>query len=110
MSKSKKNTVEPLRIVKNYGADVARLFMLSDTPPQRDLDWSESGIDGAWRYVNRLWRLVASSDVSSANSQISHDDSILKLIVFNLIMHSLLALQGLLFSPTLVTLYLVLFQ
>lgn len=58
MSKSKKNTVEPARIVESYGADVARLFMLSDTPPARDLEWSESGIDGCWKYVNRLWRLV----------------------------------------------------
>lgn len=58
MSKSKKNTVEPAHIVESYGADVARLFMLSDTPPSRDLDWSESGIDGCWKYVNRLWRLV----------------------------------------------------
>ncbi|NBX52056.1 MAG: leucine--tRNA ligase [Proteobacteria bacterium] len=59
MSKSKKNVVEPINIVKSYGADTARLFMLSDTPASRDLDWSESGIDGAWRYVNRLWKLVA---------------------------------------------------
>ena len=62
MSKSKKNTVEPLHIVESYGADVARLFMLSDTPPGRDLEWSESGIDGAWKYVNRLWRLVTSAN------------------------------------------------
>lgn len=60
MSKSKKNVVEPIHIVEAYGADVARLFMLSDSPPSRDLDWSESGIDGAWKYVNRLWKLVAS--------------------------------------------------
>ena len=58
MSKSKKNTVEPVLIVESYGADVARLFMLSDTPPSRDLEWSESGIDGAWKYVNRLYRLL----------------------------------------------------
>ncbi len=61
MSKSKKNVVEPANIVAGYGADVARLFMLSDTPASRDLDWSESGIDGAWRYVNRLFRLVANA-------------------------------------------------
>ena len=60
MSKSKKNTVEPAHIVESYGADVARLFMLSDTPPSRDLEWAESGIDGCWKYVNRLWRLVVS--------------------------------------------------
>lgn len=50
--------VEPINIVQSYGADTARLFMLSDTPASRDLDWSESGIDGAWRYVNRLWKLA----------------------------------------------------
>ncbi len=59
MSKSKKNTVDPRHIITSYGADTARLFMLSDSPPERDLEWTESGIDGAWRYVNRLWRLVA---------------------------------------------------
>ena len=58
MSKSKKNVVEPALIIESYGADTARLFMLSDTPVSRDLDWSESGIDGAWKYVNRLWKLV----------------------------------------------------
>ena len=60
MSKSKKNVVEPLHIVEAYGADTARLFMLSDSPASRDLEWSESGVDGAWKYVNRLWKLVAS--------------------------------------------------
>ncbi|SOD92384.1 leucine--tRNA ligase [Caenispirillum bisanense] len=63
MSKSKKNTVDPTRIIDTYGADAARLFMLSDSPPDRDLDWSDSGIEGAWRYLNRLWRLVADSGV-----------------------------------------------
>lgn len=60
MSKSKKNLIEPSSIVESYGADTARLFMLSDSPVSRDLEWSESGIDGSWRYVNRLWRLVSS--------------------------------------------------
>lgn len=58
MSKSKRNVVDPGRIIDAYGADTARLFMLSDSPPERDLEWTESGIDGAWRYINRLWRLV----------------------------------------------------
>ncbi len=58
MSKSKKNVVDPGRIINSYGADTARLFMLSDSPPERDLEWTEAGIDGAWRYVNRLYRLV----------------------------------------------------
>ncbi|RJF93710.1 leucine--tRNA ligase [Sphingomonas cavernae] len=58
MSKSKKNTVDPGPIVDQYGADAVRWFMLSDSPPERDLPWSEAGIEGAWRFVNRLWRLI----------------------------------------------------
>ncbi len=58
MSKSKKNVVDPEAIIEAYGADTARLFMLSDSPPDRDLDWTDAGIDGAWRYLNRLWRMV----------------------------------------------------
>jgi len=58
MSKSKLNTVDPSEIIESYGADTARLFMLSDSPPDRDLEWTDAGIDGAWRYLNRLWRIV----------------------------------------------------
>ncbi len=57
MSKSKKNVVDPDAILDQYGADAARWFMLSDSPPERDLPWSEAGIEGAWRFVQRLWRL-----------------------------------------------------
>jgi leucyl-tRNA synthetase len=58
MSKSKRNVVDPELIIDAYGADCARLFMLSDSPPERDLDWTDTGIDGAWRYLNRLHRLA----------------------------------------------------
>jgi leucyl-tRNA synthetase len=58
MSKSKKNVVDPADIIESYGADTARWFMLSDSPPDRDLEWTEAGISGAWRFMNRLWRLV----------------------------------------------------
>jgi leucyl-tRNA synthetase len=58
MSKSKKNTVDPDTIIETYGADAVRWFMLSDSPPERDLAWSEAGIDGAWRFVQRVWRLA----------------------------------------------------
>ncbi|HEY1722617.1 MAG TPA: leucine--tRNA ligase [Magnetospirillaceae bacterium] len=61
MSKSKKNVVDPAHIIATYGADTARLFMLSDSPPERDLDWTEAGIDGAFRYLNRLWRMVGAA-------------------------------------------------
>jgi leucyl-tRNA synthetase len=58
MSKSKKNTVDPGPIVDQYGADAVRWFMLSDSPPERDLPWSEAGIEGAWRFIQRLWRIT----------------------------------------------------
>ena len=58
MSKSKKNVVGLETIVDAYGADTARLYLLSDSPPERDLEWTDAGIEGAWRYANRLWRLV----------------------------------------------------
>jgi leucyl-tRNA synthetase len=64
MSKSKKNVVPPAEIIASYGADTARLFMLSDSPPERDLEWTESGVEGAWRYVNRLYRLASEPPVA----------------------------------------------
>ncbi len=58
MSKSKKNVIDPGTIIDQYGADTARWFMLSDSPPERDMEWTAAGIDGAWRFVQRLWRLI----------------------------------------------------
>jgi leucyl-tRNA synthetase len=58
MSKSKRNTIDPDDIMSSYGADVARWFMLSDSPPERDVEWTERGVQGAWRFTQRLWRLV----------------------------------------------------
>ncbi len=58
MSKSKRNTIDPDDIIAAYGADTARWFMLSDSPPERDVIWTEEGVQGAWRFVQRLWRLV----------------------------------------------------
>lgn len=57
MSKSKRNTVDPEDILKAYGADVARLFVLSDTPIDKDFDWNEEGLEGCYRYINKIWRL-----------------------------------------------------
>ncbi len=58
MSKSKKNVVDPTDIIDTYGADTARLFVLSDSPPERDIIWTEDGVIGAWRHVQRVWRIV----------------------------------------------------
>lgn len=61
MSKSKKNVVDPDDIISSYGADTARLFMLSDSPPERDVIWTEAGAEGAHRFVQRVWRLISTS-------------------------------------------------
>src|SRR3569832_1425158 len=58
MSKSKKNVGDPDEIVRTYGADAARWFMLSDSPPERDVQWTEAGIEGASRLQQRIWKLV----------------------------------------------------
>ena len=60
MSKSKGNTVDPDEIFENYGADTARLFILSDSPPARDFDWSDAGVEGCYKFLNRVWRLYSS--------------------------------------------------
>ena len=65
MSKSKKNVVDPDDIIAQYGADAVRWFMLSDSPPERDLPWTESGIEGSWRFVNRVWRLFGEADTDA---------------------------------------------
>ncbi|NPU11735.1 leucine--tRNA ligase [Bradyrhizobium sp. 83002] len=68
MSKSKKNTVDPDDIIESYGADVARWFMLSDSPPDRDVIWSDERVQGAARFVQRLWRLVNESVAAAAEA------------------------------------------
>jgi leucyl-tRNA synthetase len=76
MSKSKRNTVDPDDIIGTYGADVARWFMLSDSPPDRDVIWTEEGVQGAWRFVQRLWRLVReASEIAAADGNGSGADS-----------------------------------
>jgi leucyl-tRNA synthetase len=66
MSKSRKNVVDPAAIIEAYGADTARLFILSDSPPERDLEWSDTGVEGVWRYLNKLWRTMTEAPVPLA--------------------------------------------
>ena len=68
MSKSKRNTVDPDEIISTYGADVARWFMLSDSPPERDVEWTERGVQGAGRFMQRLWRLVGEAAEIARNA------------------------------------------
>jgi leucyl-tRNA synthetase len=69
MSKSKRNTVDPEPILAKYGADAVRWFMLSDSPPERDLEWSEGGIEGASRFVQRVWRLATGSSAAEGEDE-----------------------------------------
>jgi len=68
MSKSKLNVVDPSDILEHYGADTARWFMLSDSPPERDVQWTEAGIEGAWRFQQRVWRLM--DDILAQSSDV----------------------------------------
>ena len=56
--KSKKNVIDPQSIIETYGADSARWFMLSDSPPEKDINWSDSGINGAWKICQKIWNLI----------------------------------------------------
>jgi len=69
MSKSKKNVVDPDTIVERHGADAVRWFMLSDSPPERDLPWSDAGMEGCARFVHRLWRLFGQYDASAEGGE-----------------------------------------
>ncbi len=76
MSKSKKNVVDPDDIIDQYGADAVRWFMLSDSPPERDLEWSESGIEGCWRFVQRVWRLSGQVGAGGAGADANQDKAL----------------------------------
>ena len=100
MSKSKKNTVDPEPIVDRYGADAVRWFMLSDSPPERDLEWSENGIEGAWRFVQRLWRIVEAHDRTADG-----DDLALRKLAHRTTAGVAAAIEGLQFNKAVALLY-----
>ena len=75
MSKSKKNTVAPEEIFDVYGVDAARLFVLSDSPPERDAQWSNAGVQGAWRFVNRVWEEFESQPPSPSGDAAGEDEA-----------------------------------
>tara|TARA_B100000035_G_scaffold227065_1_gene195421 strand:+ start:42 stop:938 length:897 start_codon:yes stop_codon:yes gene_type:complete len=79
MSKSKKNTIDPENIISNYGADAARLFILSDSPPEKDVQWSEEGIVSSFKFVQKLWILNSKIlEEIKKDHQKDHDDEISK--------------------------------
>lgn len=74
MSKSKGNVVSPEEIIEKYGADTARLFILFASPPERDLEWSDKGVEGSFRFLNRVYRIVDEFNVSSSRHSHFHKD------------------------------------
>jgi len=86
MSKSKKNVIDPVDIIDQFGADTARWFVMSDSPPERDISWSTEGVEGAWRHLNRVWRLTKDITVElEKNSQkiVLYEDREVDDFVFN---------------------------
>jgi leucyl-tRNA synthetase len=69
MSKSSKNVIDPQKLVDRYGADTVRMFCLFASPPERDLEWSDEGVEGAWRFLNRVWRLVFEKRQTLSNAK-----------------------------------------
>jgi leucyl-tRNA synthetase len=79
MSKSKKNVVAPETIIDVFGADAIRWFMLSDTPPERDIEWTQEGAEGCWRFIQRIYRLVGEAKSALANGVEENPDATLEL-------------------------------
>lgn len=84
MSKSKKNVVDPNKLIQQYGADTARLFILFASPPERELEWSDSGVEGSFRFLNRVWRLIQ-NNIELFNTELPEpvEDEISKEILFH---------------------------
>ena len=78
MSKSKNNVVDPLNIIENYGADTARWFVLSDSPPERDVEWTASGAEAAFKHLGRVWSISERVAAMSADSKGDGDDELLR--------------------------------
>ncbi|MGF1553104.1 MAG: leucine--tRNA ligase [Paracoccaceae bacterium] len=106
MSKSKRNVVDPDTIIDAYGADTARFFMLSDSPPERDVEWTTAGVEGAWRFIQRVWRMLdeAPSD-GEARSEPSEAGTTLRRATHKAIAGVTADIEGFAFNKAVARLY-----
>ncbi len=77
MSKSKKNTISPQSIIDSHGVDAVRLFMVSDTPPEKDFEWNTDALDGSWRFLNRIWKLF--NKIKNLKDHDGQNDELIKI-------------------------------
>jgi leucyl-tRNA synthetase len=103
MSKSKKNVVDPMNIIASFGADTARWFVMSDSPPERDVEWTASGAEGAFKHLNRVWRIAA--DIVAANSPANAEDAALARATARAIDEVSKGIEGFAFNKAIAKLY-----
>ncbi len=85
MSKSKKNTIDPQTIIDNYGADAVRLFILSDSPPEKDIQWSERGMEASYKFIQKLWLLHKKITTYNSNEGGDKNDEEINIFINNMI-------------------------
>ncbi|MEL6677215.1 MAG: leucine--tRNA ligase [Pseudomonadota bacterium] len=105
MSKSKKNVIAPEDIIDQFGADTARWFVMSDSPPERDVEWTEAGVEGAWKHLQRVWRLVDDCDTSPADEAESADGLALRRVTHRTIAEVTQGIEGFAFNKSVAKLY-----
>ncbi|MEY4871975.1 MAG: hypothetical protein RLZZ563_1305, partial [Pseudomonadota bacterium] len=103
MSKSKKNVVDPMNIIAAFGADTARWFVMSDSPPERDVEWTASGAEGAYKHLNRVWRIAA--DIVASDNPANVEDAALARATARAIDEVSKGIEGFAFNKAIAKLY-----
>jgi leucyl-tRNA synthetase len=105
MSKSKRNVVDPITIINDYGADVARWFVLSDSPPERDVEWTQEGCEGAWRFVQKMWSLAENAPDADGVAGDGGDPLELRRLAHRTVRNVTAAIEGFRFNSAVAQLY-----
>ena len=105
MSKSKKNVVDPVQIIEDYGADVARWFVLSDSPPERDVEWTQAGVEGAWRFVQKVWSIAEAAPAADDGPVTSGDALDLRRLAHRVVKNVTLGIEQFRFNTAVAQMY-----